>query len=187
MNEGIPLLLDPYQSVRLYGLIKQPRSTLDWTDVIQENFTWRFLRVVGLSAEQLKTMQPDKTQWLQRGLVLLEDIPDMLVFPVNPLLDYKADIAELWRMMTNTKCTSDDLFKTGIRFEQLVKRGMNPEIMFHFQFTLCEWLELGMKTEDVQKMTSDQCENVFSLDKDEVVHIVRTFGSQCKENHDCDT
>ena len=72
------------QSVRLFGIFRQPIMVLSWHDVKQHNFTWRNLRALGLEAQELKQLQPDKNEWLQRGGIQVADLIDMIVFPVNP-------------------------------------------------------------------------------------------------------
>jgi hypothetical protein len=49
-------------------LVEQPILSLTWNDVKQQHFTWRQLRALGLEAAQLKRLQPDKHEWLQRGV-----------------------------------------------------------------------------------------------------------------------
>lgn len=99
----------------------------------------------------------------------------MLIFPVNPLLDFKVDMAELWRMMNNTDCSPDDLVEMGVTFEQLLKRGITPEIMFHFGMTLCEWQALGLLASHVEDMQENECKKVFQLDKRETCQILKTL------------
>jgi hypothetical protein len=48
--------------------VEQPILSLTWNDVKQQHFTWRQLRALGLEAAQLKRLQPDKHEWLQRGV-----------------------------------------------------------------------------------------------------------------------
>ena len=112
----LAMKLTAYQSITLFGLARQPVLTLSWADIKTENFTWRELRALDLPAEDLKKMQPDKNEWLQRGGVGLEDLKDMVVFPVNPLTDFAVDLAELWKM----QCSVDEMLKMGIHYDHLV-------------------------------------------------------------------
>lgn len=163
--------IDSYQSVMIYGWWAQPRFTLAWEDVKQRGISWRQLRDLGFEAEELRQMQPDKMEWIQRGGLQLQDIVDMMVFPVNPLIDFRADLAELW----NIKCTPEQLCRMGVTYEQLLSRGLNPNIMFYFDFTLSEWARLGMRLEDVDAMTPEECRAVFSIDESEVRKIFSDF------------
>mgnify|MGYP001083737978 FL=1 len=163
--------IDAYQSVNIYGWWAQPRLTLAWEDIKQKGFSWRQLRELGFGAEQLKTLQPDKTQWIQRGGLQLTDITDMQVFPVNPLTDFRADLAELW----NLKCSPDQLVLMGVTYTQLLQRGLNPQIMFYFNFSLSDWMQLGMLASDVEMITPQDCSAVFGLDKSELLQIVNDF------------
>ncbi|MFN9901917.1 MAG: hypothetical protein ACK55Z_24675, partial [bacterium] len=84
--------LNALQSVKLFGMWRQPILVLSWTDVKSNNFTWRHLRSLGIDAQSLKSLQPDKNEWIQRGGIQVSDLTDMLVFPVNPLTDFGVDL-----------------------------------------------------------------------------------------------
>ena len=78
-------------------------------------------------------------EWLQRGGVGLEDLKDMVVFPVNPLTDFAVDLAELWKM----QCSVDEMLKMGIHYDHLVAKGITPAIMAAFRLPLSSWVDLG--------------------------------------------
>ena len=124
--------LTPAQSVSLFGWFRQPILTLSWDDVKHEGFTWRQMRNLGLSAEQLRAVQPDKQEWIQRGGLQPHDIPDMTIFPVNPLSDYGMDLAELWDL----KLSPQKMQEMDISFDHLLKKGMNALLMHAFAFPL---------------------------------------------------
>jgi hypothetical protein len=168
--------LDPHQSVRIFGWWAQPRLTLAWEDIKQKNLSWRHLRDLGLKPEELMLVQPDKMQWIQRGGLQLHDILDMTVFPVNPLTDYRADLAELW----NLQCTPEQLREMGVTYRQLVERGLNPQIMFYFNFSLSQWMKLGMAEHDIEALKDRECEAIFGMPKTEVAAIVADFAGAHK-------
>ena len=89
------VLINAVQSVKIFGFWRQPVLTLSWTDIKQHNLTWRQLRALGLEAEMLKRVQPDKAEWIQRGGIQVADLTDMTCFPVNPLTDFGVDLTEL--------------------------------------------------------------------------------------------
>ena len=84
--------------LRLFGWWNQPRMVLTWNDVKCHCFTWRQMRALGISADAPKEVQPCKTEWIQRGGIQIEDLHDMTTFPVNPIIDFGCDLAELWKM-----------------------------------------------------------------------------------------
>jgi hypothetical protein len=67
MSAPLAVPLSGYQSVSLFGWWRQPILVLAWQDVKYHHFTWRQLRALGLEAETLQRLQPDKQEWLQRG------------------------------------------------------------------------------------------------------------------------
>jgi hypothetical protein len=86
--------LSAVQSVKLFGWWRQPVLTLSWNDVKLEAFTWRQLRALGLDAETLQRLQPDKQEWVQRGGIQVADLLDMTVFPVKGT--FKVDPTRPW-------------------------------------------------------------------------------------------
>ena len=164
-------ILTSSQSVSLFGWFKQPILTLCWDDVKQNNFTWRQMRTLGLSQEQLRAVQPDKQEWVQRGGLQLSDIADMTIFPVNPLTDFGADLAELWNM----KSSSQQLRQMGISFDNLLTKGLSAQIMHAFGFPLSGWTEIGFKHTHAAKMSEHEAQLVFGLPKVELVNILQKF------------
>jgi len=147
--------------------------TLSWADIKRENFTWRELRALELSAEDLKKMQPDKNEWLQRGGVDLEDLKDMVVFPVNPLTDFAVDLAdsELWKM----QCSVDEMLRMGIHYDHLVAKGITPAIMAAFRLPLSSWVDLGFSHVHAVCFQSTETQMVFGLESSELVQILREY------------
>jgi hypothetical protein len=111
--------LTAVQSVKLFGWWRQPILTLSWNDVKQQHFTWRQLRALGIEAAQLKRLQPDKHEWLQRGGIQVSDLLDMTVFPVNPLTDFGVDLAELWSLWYS----GSQMAAMGITFDHEQRDG----------------------------------------------------------------
>ncbi len=159
------------QSVKLFGWWRQPILTLSWNDVKQHAFTWRQMRALGLEASQLRRLQPDKHEWLQRGGIQVSDLLDMTVFPVNPLTDFGVDLAELWAM----RCSGTQMAAMGITYEQLLAKGITPQIMGAFAMPLSDWSELKFSAQHAEAMRQDDSQRVFALDRDELVRIVRSF------------
>ena len=163
--------LTPSQSVKIFGWWAQPRLTLAWEDIKTNNLSWRHLRELGLQPHQLQRVQPDKMQWIQRGGLHPRDILDMTVFPVNPLTDFRVDLAELW----NLQCSPEQLLEMNVTFEQLLERGLNAQIMFYFNFSLSQWAKLGLAAGDVQAFSAAECEAIFGMSPDEVSGIIADY------------
>ena len=166
--------LTAVQSVKLFGWWRQPILTLSWNDVKQQHFTWRQLRALGIEAAQLKRLQPDKHEWLQRGGIQVSDLLDMTVFPVNPLTDFGVDLAELWAL----RCSATQMAGMGITFDHLLAKGITPQIMSAFAMTLSDWTDLHFAEQHAQGMLEDDCQRVFVLSKGELVRILRSFAPE---------
>lgn len=167
----LAIIIDAYQSIQLFGYRRQPILTLSWSDVKRENFTWRDLRDLNIKAEDLQQLQPDKQEWLQRGGVNMQDLKDMLIFPVNPLVDFGADLGELWNM----QCSVDEMLKMQITYTQLVQKGITPAIMAAFRLPLSGWVQLGFQQQHAACMHPDETQLIFGLDPTELMCILNDF------------
>ena len=126
---------------------------------------------LNFKAEDLQQLQPDKQEWLQRGGVNMQDLKDMLVFPVNPLIDFGAHLGELWNM----QCTVDEMLKMQITYTQLVQKGITPAIMAAFRLPLSAWVQLGFQQQHAACMHADEIKLIFGLDQPELVRILNDF------------
>lgn len=167
-----------HQSVQIFGWWGQPRITLAWEDIKQNKLSWSALRNMGFEPAELKEIQPDKHEWIKRGGVVLTDLKDMAVFPVNPLRDFRVDLAELWNM----KCNHEDFVAMNVTFDDLLEAGLNPSIMLYFNLRLSEWVNMGMTVQHVQQMSAQDCMAIFGLDSDEVISITKTFARSTHSN-----
>ena len=163
--------ITPWQSVRLFGWLRQPTMTLCWTDIKQHAFTWRQLRALDIEPEQLKTIQPSVAEWIQRGGILITDIPDMTVFPVNPLTDFGVDLSELWSL----KCDCGTMKRMGITYEQLIDKGITPQIMAAFNMPLSSWVDLGFNQQHANLLSDTESIHVFSVPQKELRNIIMTY------------
>ena len=161
--------LSAYQSIQLFGMRRQPIFTLSWADVKKENFTWRGLRALDLPAQDLKKLQPDKNEWLQRGGVGIEDLKDMIVFPVNPLTDFAVDLSKLWHM----HCSVDEMLKMGITYNHLVAKGITPAIMAAFRLNLSSWVDLGFTAQHAACLQDVETNMVFGLQSLELQQLLQ--------------
>ena len=169
------------QSVKIFGWWDQPRHVVVWDDLKKLTKSWRQLRRdFGFSPEDLKQIQPDKKEWIQRGALTLHDLLEMTIFPINPFKDLGADIAEVWSMHWSV----EDLARMGVSFQDMQKRGLSAQIMQHFQIPLSGWLKLKINANDVKQMNDDEIDYVFQLDRDELLHIIDSHYSYTESSHE---
>lgn len=168
--------LTPEQSIQIFGYWDQPREFLSWEDVKSKSLSWRDLRVnYGCTAKQLHRMQPDKHEWLRRGNLAIGDAWDLVIFPVNPFEDLRADLAEVWHM----RWPVDALVSMGVTYEQLRQNGMSEDIMRQFGFPLSGWQKLSLRSEHV---TPNMAAN-FGLSAGEVQRILQEHQPVHKVTH----
>jgi hypothetical protein len=166
------ILISARQSISIFGLWDQPRQVLEWQDVTARNLTWRTLREsMEFTAEHLRKMQPDPIEWVHRASITLQDLPDMVCFPVNPFVHLHADLAEVWSM----HWSADTLKQLAVTFDQLRAKGMTVQVMQHFSFTLGQWMNLGLMQEHVRVMDVDGVSRVFDMPKDEVIEVIGNY------------
>ena len=165
----------PAQSVIIFGWWNQPRRMVCWENLKALNMPWRRLRTeLEFTPEQLHKVQPDKREWVARGALTLHDLPEMRVFPVNPFLDLNADLAEVWSM----QWPADVLADMGVTYEQMQRRGLNPQFMEHLNYSVGGWhlLKMGSRHLD-ERWSEQQCNRVFQVGLDELRLILANFES----------
>jgi len=165
-------------SIRIFGWWDQPRNVLMWSDCKELGYTWGSLREeLQFTPTQLYALQGDKFEWVRRGGLRLLDLPEMSMFPVNPLSDMRADIGELcvmqWRQET--------LHAMGVTYKQMAVAGMSPRIMSFFRFPLSDWVALGIRSEDVSHWTDQEAYATFGVGLDELQLILQDHS----ESHYC--
>ena len=166
------LAVNATQSIQLFGYWDQPRHIVTWEDLVKGNWSWRrLINELNFTPTQLKTIQPDKLAWIKRGQLTLHDLPQMTIFPVNPLTDMQADIGELWSM----RWPSNLLFDMGVTYDQLRSRGLNAAIMKHFNLSLSAWCSMQLQHDHVNGFTENECMMVFGLPKKELQDILMNF------------
>lgn len=161
--------LSARESIRFFGLWDQPRTVLAWEDVKSRCLSWKTLREeFAFSGAKLQQLQPDKVEWIKRGALTLHDMVDMSIFPVNPISDLHADLAEVWSM--HWSC--DQMRLMGITYAQMKRNGLNAPIMQHFGFSLLSWASLQLDARDIDALHDNDCLTLFGLPKHEVHSIL---------------
>jgi len=157
------------ESIRFFGMWDQPRTMLAWEDIKSRCCSWRTLRHdYLLSREDLQRLQPDKVEWIKRGALTLHDLVDMSIFPINPISDLHADLAEIWSM----HWTPEQMKTMGLTYAQMRRSGLNFEIMQHFGFSLQSWSSLQLDARDVAQMNENECLLLFGIPPREVGDIL---------------
>lgn len=133
--------------------------------------SWRTLRLKHqFEPEELRTIQPDKHEWIRRGQLTLHDLPDMLVFPINPYDDMGADLGEVWSM----QWSGDLLAKMNVTYEQMTRHGLTLDLMKVINKPLSFWQALQLSSAHAQDMREDVVEDVFGLTKPELITILQS-------------
>jgi hypothetical protein len=63
----------------------------------------------------------------------------------------------------------------GITFDQLIAKGITPQIMAVFALPLSDWTELGFGSQHTSLMHNHECKLVFNIEKTEFMAILQTF------------
>jgi hypothetical protein len=151
-----------------------------WENLKCLNMSWRRMRIeLGFTVEQLQKIQPEKREWVQRGALTLHDLPEMVVFPVNPFVDLNADLGEVWSM----RWPADLLADMGVTYEQMKRRGLNPQFMEHLNFSVGGWHLLQFRSYHLNpEWTDQQSLRVFNTPLDEMKSILQNFQAVEEEN-----
>jgi len=149
---------------------------MTWDDVKTRCLSWRKLRDwYCFSAHELHTLQPEKNEWVKRGALTLHDMLDMTVFPMNPIIDMHADLAELWSMHWSV----EEMRSMQVTYAQMKRSGLNHMIMMHFGFSLAAWSSLEFTTEHADTMRDDELRVLFGMSKTEVAAILDCACEAC--------
>jgi len=162
-------------SIRIFGWWDQPRNVLTWSDCKEHGYTWGILRdELQFSPQQLHALQKDKVEWVHRGCLRLCALPEMTMFPVNPLSDMRADIGELcvmqWRAAT--------LASMGVTYAQMAKAGMTPRIMTFFRFPLSDWVVLSLAPTHLELWTDADTLGTFGVALAELTCILHDHAAR---------
>jgi hypothetical protein len=160
------LQLDPVQSCRIHGWMN-PKRTLSWDDLCNggsggsKGLTLSRCLEEGLSAEDLRTLQPDVGMWVKHKGVSFEDVCSMTAWPLHPVHDLRGNISDLASMHYPASVLRD----LGITYAYLRDdMHMDDEWMRMMRYTPAEWAVLGMKKQDVVDMGRQRVSDVFQME-----------------------
>lgn len=149
------------QSVRVHGWLK-PKRTLTWEDIAAvPRMTVPFLAMQGIAPKDIRTLQPDIMRWIHERRVSFEDVPYMTDWPLHPITHLGGDISTLVRFGYPPEL----LLKLGLDFRMLTSLGLNTQWMKLFDFSLKDWVGLGMTERDTDGMSDNDIRGLFGTDR----------------------
>lgn len=167
MGKPLLLKLTDWQSVCIHGWFN-PKRTLTWDDIEGStgggrNITAHIIIQSGVQQAQLKLLQPDVFKWVQAGKVDFSDVPNMLEFPVHPILHLNGNISTLLEYRYSTAT----LARLELDYRRLRTIGMSDKWMHMLQYSTREWvLTLGLSIDDVARdFTEEGAKLVFGMSK----------------------
>ena len=83
------------------------------------------------------------------------------------------DLAELWAL----RCSASQMAAMGITFEQLLAKGISPQIMAAFAMPLSDWSDLKFSAQHAEAMSTDDALRVFALPKSEPYTLTLRYAS----------
>lgn len=160
------VLLTPLQSVTIHGWL-YPKRTLSWDDIVaNDSITVKKLAVdANISQESLKLIQPDIYEWIHKKYVSYDDVPYMTGFPLNPITHLNGDISTL----VQHRYSPQVLSAVGLDYGKLQMNHLNVRWMKMLNFTLREWMTLGMTVQDVASLSNSDIAEVFGAKKEAIL------------------
>jgi len=160
--------LEPTQIVRLFGWWNI-KPYLCWDDVqFSAVTTFRSLRAIGLTPKQLHTLQPDGSAWVKHGGITIDDVHEMILWPVHPCRDLMAGLSDI----ITKQWTSTQMNQLGLSLPELTNMGMDPGLMCMFGYPLSSWINLGLDRAYVENMDDEQIRKVFKISRIQVLHAL---------------
>lgn len=170
------VLLTPIQSVTIHGWFN-PKRTISWEDILSDSsITVKRLVVdAKLSQESLKKIQPDIFEWINKKYVSYGDVPHMTGFPLNPISHLHGDISTL----VTHRYSAQTLSAVGLTYKKLQSHHLNAKWMKLMNFTLKEWMCLGMNLSDINCMSEGEVVEIFGTCKATItlgIGMAESFG-----------
>lgn len=156
------------QSIRVHGWFN-PKRTLTWLDIVNTpHMNVQHLFRAGLSSTQLKQLQPSIAEWITHRHASFGDVPYMLDWPLHPIRDLKGNLA----VIVEHKYDVKTLLKLGLGYNVLKQMGLTCEWMNMMEFSLRDWLDLGMTSTDANQMSDGEIAKLFGTDRNNLALVI---------------
>ena len=126
----------------------------------------------GLTAADLKVLQPDVRMWIKHKDVSMSDVPLMVEWPLHPVQHLRANLGDL----ATARYPPALMLRLGITYEYL-RQGMrmDDDWMRVMHYSPVEWAEIGFGRDQAVAMGRKRIEWVFEpMDFDTLVMLVST-------------
>jgi hypothetical protein len=157
------IYLTPVQSCNLHGWMN-PKRTLTWRDVKKSpNITLGRCLQSGLTAKQLRGIQPDVKMWVRHKKVSFCDVPVMKEWPLHPVLHLRGNISDLAGM----HYAPSVMRAIGITYEYMRDcLKMDDNWMRMMRYSPSEWVHMGFTQQHAASMGRKRVDDVFKMDYD---------------------
>lgn len=159
LQSGGAVVLTASQAISLFGW-REPLRAINWKLIVENaEFTFAKLLGVGLTPEQIYTIQPAKAAWLALDKITLDDLPHTGLWRVNPFTDLGSSIAHL----AVSEVNFDALKNNGVTFDDMCRSGLSLQNLRLFKFSLVQWIALGMRKGFVKDISDQESMQLFQL------------------------
>ena len=172
---GGVISLTPSQAVAVHGW-RAPLRSMNWRHVLDhDELDFRALRDLGLSVETLFQLQPDKTKWLatldsNHPKLGAQDLPEMGgVWRIHPIRDLGVSLPQLAML----GLTSTQMKRCGVTFHDLRDHGLTHSILPVFQYSLIEWIDLGITRSFLRELSDIESNEMFQMPLAVVLQNIR--------------
>jgi len=148
--------------VKLFGYTLDAKKTLTWKDIcLHENISLVKCIEVGVDVKKLYRMQPNIREWIKLNKISIEHI-NVVADTWKPHLfnDFHGNLGDM--ILYRETIKPEMLVQSKIKFSDLQdKYGLDFNSMLILNYTLDEWLKLGLKESFVSAHTDEQLQALF--------------------------
>jgi hypothetical protein len=162
-RRGAVIYLTPVQSCNLHGWLN-PRRMLTWDSIKSTpGITLGRCLQQGITANQLKDLQPDIKMWIKHKQVSFADVPFMAEWPLHPVSHLKGNIGDLAGMHYSPLL----MRSLGITYDYMRDvLKMDDEWMRYMRYTPSDWVIMGFTQQHAAAMGKKRVDDVFKMDYD---------------------
>jgi hypothetical protein len=157
--------LSASQAIEIYGMWN-PKQLLSWRQIVDhQDLTWKRLRDLGLSVNDLYKLQPDAEPWIEQKLIEIDDITEMSTWNIHPIRHMHCSLSQLAVL----RWPADVFIRVGVTFDDLLAIGLTVQSIPIFGFTLLHWSYMGLKRHHIESASELDCVQVFGMKKSQVL------------------